>query len=197
MQCLLMILSCFVQTVTANSTSEQFSEIAMSSHAQGISFFGDFWILSFRFSVNFFIILLFPREIVFWFFPKFDIFSSSWKSDTLLSEDLTKKKKMYIENLALKKCKKIISYKWNKCTVRQRLVEWYIFSKIGWENLWILETSCHKSHNSGTSLDKTWVLTISAKYLRIYGINRTIKESCVRKLWHPIRQVRILPVLDK
>ena len=50
--------------------------------------------------------------------------------------------------------------------------------KTGHENL---EISCSKSTNSGTSLDKTCVLTISKKYLHIYRINRTIVLSA-RKL---------------
>ena len=69
-------------------------------------------------------------------------------------------------------------------------------SKIGCENFLILEISYVKSHNSGSSLDETWVLMISAKHLLVNGINPTNKESSTRKLWQPIMG-RILLILDK
>ena len=79
----------------------------------------------------------------------------------------------------VEKSKKIISYKWNKSVFRKMMH----ISKTGCKNLQILEISHGKSHNSGTSLDNTWVFTIAGKYLHLYGINRRIKESSARKLW--------------
>ena len=70
----------------------------------------------------------------------------------------------------------------NQIHVSAAFCKLYIFLKIGCENLWILETSRGKSHNSETSLDKMWVLTIPAKYLHKYGTNCAIKESSARKL---------------
>ena len=52
--------------------------------------------------------------------------------------------------------------------------------KIGCKNLRKLEINCGKSRNSGASLDKTWVLMISVKHLRINKINCSIKESFVK-----------------
>ena len=49
-------------------------------------------------------------------------------------------------------------------------------SNTGRENLRILEISRGKSCNSGTSLNKTWVLTISAKHLHIYGLIVQLKN---------------------
>ena len=40
--------------------------------------------------------------------------------------------------------------------------------KNNYEKLRILEISCGKSHNSGTSLDETFILTNTMKYLHIY-----------------------------
>ena len=40
----------------------------------------------------------------------------------------------------------------------------------------ILEISHSKSRNSGTNLEKTWVFTISSKYLHIYEINNSKKH---------------------
>ena len=55
-------------------------------------------------------------------------------------------------------------------------------SKGDCENFQILEISSGKSGSSGISLDKTLVLMISIKYLHIYRLNHTIKESLARNL---------------
>ena len=45
-----------------------------------------------------------------------------------------------------------------------------------------LEITRGKSRNLGPQSGKKWVLTISAKYLRVYEINHSIKESYAKKL---------------
>ena len=55
-------------------------------------------------------------------------------------------------------------------------------SKTGSENNSnIGKKNCNKSHNLGTNHEKTWVLTFSEKYLHIYEINHSIKESSTKK----------------
>ena len=71
-------------------------------------------------------------------------------------------------------------------------------SKTGCKNLRILEISRSKSHNPVTSFDKTCVLTISTKYLRLCGINCRIKIFIHKKIMTTNhRKVQILPILDK
>ena len=53
-------------------------------------------------------------------------------------------------------------------------------SKIAVKTIQVFEISLSKSHNLGSSLEKTQ--TISMKYLNIYRLNHSIKESSMKKL---------------
>ena len=51
-----------------------------------------------------------------------------------------------------------------------------------------MKISHNRSCNSDMNLEKKQVLTISAKYLHIYGINPAIKESHAKKWQQPIAE---------